>query len=371
MGFKLLHIIGARPHFMKLAPVYAALERTGYFEQKIVHSGQHYDKALSTDFIEEFDLPVPDFHLKVGSGTQSAQIGKVLIALDAIINEESPDIVFVYGDTNTTAGGAICAAANNVPVAHVEAGLREWDKLIPEERNKLLTDAISDILFCPTQTAVENLKQFDSNGEVHLVGDVVVDLLLGDHNKLSKAVLEEFDLDAGDYHFVTCHRAANTDEPGNMAEILQGLASLDRKVIFPVHPRTAGSIQRFGLSRLLDNPNLVTTEPLGFWKTQTLIANARAVITDSGGVIKEAYIHKRPCIIIDRQTEWVEAVKEKWAHVTGPDARAIVQAVNANSAGLEQSGFLGDGRASERIADITRKFLEEYSGKDLNNGFYE
>lgn len=361
---KILHIIGARPHFMKLAPIYHRAQEKERWQQVICHTGQHYDFNLSEAFLGEFDLPQPDYNFGIGSGPHLLQIGRMLLKFNNVLSEEKPDIVFVYGDTNSTAAGAIAAAKCNIPLAHIEAGLREHDKSIPEEVNKLLTDAVSDLLFCPTQTAVDNLRNERNEGRVHLVGDVVADLILNTRHRPETSIVDALGLTAGRYYFATCHRAANTDNPANLKAILSALAGLDAEVIFPVHPRTAEAVRAHGLTDLLKSKNVRLIDPVGFWQTQECIRNARAVITDSGGVIKEAYLHQVPCVIIDRQTEWIESVQEGWAQIAGPHCDTIIQMTRKPAQGHVYSAFLGDGNAAERILNTTFTFLAEESHAD-------
>ena len=359
MKFKLLHIIGARPHFMKLAPVYRAIKRAGKFEQTVIHTGQHYDRELSQGFIEEFDLPDPDVNLNTGSGSHLYQYGQILMGLDEHIPQLSPDLVFVYGDTNSTAAGAIAASKLNIPVGHIEAGLREFDKSIPEEINKLITDSVSDLLFCPTTTAVENLRNSEAVNNVHLTGDVVIDLIVkGDWSDSDKAP-EDMGLHTGEYIFCTLHREANTSNRNNLESILRAFTLAERPVVFPIHPRTKKAVDKFGLQELLNAANVNVIEPIGFWETQNLIRNAKWTITDSGGVIRESYYHGVPCIITDRQTEWVEAVREGWAIIAGPSSEHILNSLNTGLAMNERSFFLGDGNASSRIAQIAADYLEQ------------
>lgn len=344
---------------MKLAPLSHAIRQSDDFEEFIVHTGQHYDPLLSDVFFREFDLPDPRYHLGSGNTSQCMQIGMILVSIDGVLLKEKPDIVFVYGDTNSTAAGAIAAATHKIPVAHIEAGLREWNKSIPEEVNKLLTDAVSDLYFCPTQTAVENLARSGIHEYVYLVGDPVIGLLSTFRNPLSKedVLAAQGGLNPGAYVFLTCHRAANTDNVKHLAEILRAAGQIDMPVIFPMHPRTRNAMEIFGLHRITGE-NIRMCDPLGFWETQHLIANARHVITDSGGVIKEAYYYRRPCIIIDTQTEWVEAVEEGWAVITGPDTEAILNAYKSWKQPEGYSAFLSSSDVSQSILAHVHDYLQ-------------
>lgn len=375
---KILSIVGARPNFVKAAPISKALAATGCFEEIIVHTGQHYDYLLSESFFKELEIPAPKYNLEIGSGRQAWQLGVIISGIDAIIEKENPDAIIVFGDTNSTAAGAIAGAKNNIPVAHVEAGLREFNKSIPEEVNKLLTTASADLYFSPTPTGVANLAKIGIKENVHLVGDVGIDLIFNNLKKIEaieKRVLEQYGVEQGQYFFVTCHRAANTEDPEKLKEILSALEELPFPQVLPLHPRTKNAIEDFGFVIPAG-----TVKPLGFFETQALIRNASMVITDSGGVIKEAYFHKTPGIIIDRQTEWMETVEEGWNIVVGPDKKGILEAVAARYSGnfpkgaskwppdlLQHSNCLGDGTASFQIARILKTFLSSMASQPVTN----
>jgi UDP-GlcNAc3NAcA epimerase len=348
---------------MKLAPVYFAIGDDKTFDQTIIHTGQHYDAKLSDDFLREFGLPEPDEDLEVGSLPHLPQIGNMLVKLDAILSDIDPDMIYVYGDTNSTVAGAIAASKRNIPLAHIEAGLREFDNSIPEEVNKLLTDSVSDLLFCPTQTAVDNLNNSNHTGEVHLVGDVVVDLLKY-RGRTLQSPLEKYGVFKGEYYFATCHRAANTDEEKHLDDILSALSMLDLPVVFPVHYRTRQAIDQHELHFIVElNDNIIDIDPIGFWDTQQLIKHAKCVITDSGGIIREANVHQTPCVIIDKQTEWIESVEAGWAVVTGPGMHEIVNAVNSFQIPDTHSEIFGDGKASERILNLTKQYFAKHIEK--------
>jgi UDP-N-acetylglucosamine 2-epimerase len=375
MKFKILTIVGARPNFVKAAPVSKALAAAGCFEEIIVHTGQHYDYQLSEAFFKELEIPTPKYNLEIGSGRQAWQLGEMIAGIDAVIDKENPDAIIVFGDTNSTAAGAVAGTKNNITVAHVEAGLREFNKTIPEEVNKLLITASADLFFCPTPTSVSNLAKTGITENVHLVGDVGIDLIFNNLEKIEATgklggnLKLPPNLKAGQYIFVTCHRAANTEDPKTLHEILSALEALPLPYILPLHPRTRRAITTFDMPI---PPG--ATEPLGFFETQALIRNARMVITDSGGVIKEAYFHKTPGIIIDRQTEWIETVEEGWNVVVGPDKTGILDAVVAKSGGnlksppdLRHSNCLGDGTASLQIAKILQTFLASKAENPANS----
>lgn len=356
--YKILTVVGARPHFVKAKMVSEAIARSVQLTEVLLHTGQHYDHALSGAFFEELELPTPQYNLEIGSGRQAWQLGQMILGIDQVIEQEKPDMVIVYGDTNSTAAGAIAAAKNDIPLAHIEAGLREFNKGIPEEVNKLLTDAIADLYFCPTPTGVRNLEMAGITRGVYLVGDVGIDLVSHylPHIEANLEVLKRFGLQAGQYHLMTCHRASNTNQPEPLRAILEAIAALDYPVLFPIHPRTRQAIASFQLEHLLQKPHIAATGPLGFLDTQSLLRHARMAITDSGGIIKEAYFHRVPAIIIDRQTEWLETVAEGWHQVTGPHTQKILQAIATFIAPATHSNFLGDGHAAEKIARIIESY---------------
>ncbi|MCL4130406.1 UNVERIFIED_CONTAM: hypothetical protein GTU68_019867 [Idotea baltica] len=356
---KLLTIIGNRPHFIKAAHFSRLIKKSEDFTEVIVHTGQHYDPELAGNFIKELDLPKPTYNLEIGSDRPLIQMAKILLGLDDILQEEQPDAIIVYGDTNSTAAGAIAAAKSNLPLAHIEAGLREFDKQVPEEINKLLTDAVADFHFCPTQTAMDILAGEGKSDTAYLVGDVGLDLIKNNIDKidLATSILTELKLQCNGYYFVTCHRQNNTDNVEHLKQILTTLAGLDRPVVFPIHPRTQHAIDRYNLIDILDAPHIIKLKPIGFWQTQALIRHAHMCITDSGGVIKEAYVHKVPAIIIDRQTEWVETIREGWNQVTGPDAERIHHAIRSWVRPGRHDNSIGDGTACRQILNILRDKL--------------
>ena len=359
--YKIVTVVGARPHFIKAAPLSKAIAESENLEEILVHTGQHYDYKLSQQFFDELDLPTPHYNLDIGSGRHAFQMGQILIKLDAVLEKENPDMVIVFGDTNSTAAAAITAAKNNIPLGHVEAGLREWNKRIPEEINKLLTDAVSDLYFCPTQTGIDNLKNHGITEGVHLVGDIGLDLIINNLDKINehKAILQKLDITEGDYFFMTCHRASNTNDVVQLEQILSVFDDIHAPIVFPIHPRTRATIEQHGLQHYLDKPHIKVLEPIGFWDTQVLIRHAKIVLTDSGGVIKEAYFHKVPCCIMDNQIEWVEAVHEGWSKITGANQKNILDAISTFKTPLISSNFLGNGTAASQIVSIIYSFLRK------------
>ena len=358
---KILTVVGARPQFIKAAPLSKALAESENLTEVLVHTGQHYDYALSQQFFDELGLPTPQYNLEIGSGRHAVQMGQILIKLDAVLEAEKPDMVVVFGDTNSTAAAAIVAAKNNIPLAHVEAGLREGNKKIPEEVNKLLTDSVSDLYFAPTQTGVDNLKKQGITQNVFLTGDIGIDLIVNglDKIKANKSLLQKLEITEGAYFFMTCHRASNTNDVENLKQILSTFADINEPIIFPIHPRTRLTIEQNGLGHFLEKKNVKVIEPIGFWDTQTLIRHAKMVLTDSGGVIKEAYFHRVPCLILDKQIEWIEAVNEGWSHIVGANRNRILEKIHNFGDPSVQSHFLGDGTAAKKIVEHISTFLKK------------
>jgi len=348
---KIASIVGARPQFIKCAPVSRELRKE--HEEVLIHTGQHYDHGMSEVFFEELAIPKPDYNLNIGSGTHGHQTGAMLGAIEDVLQQENPDLVLVYGDTNSTLAGALAAAKLHVPVAHVEAGLRSFDRRMPEEINRVLTDHCSDLLFCPTKTAVENLAAEGITGGVHLVGDVMVDAM--NYNRAvaeeRSRILEAVGVRPGEYLVITVHRPSNTDSRENMVAILGALAEAGRPVVFPVHPRTQNYLRRYGL--LAEMPeNVLVTEPLGYLDMLHLMAHAAKILTDSGGVQKEAYMLGVPCITLRENTEWVETVEAGWNVLVGAGREEIVSMILGFAPAGDQPPLFGDGRAAAGIAKV-------------------
>lgn len=357
--YKVVTVVGARPQFVKAAALSRAIAADGRLQEVIVHSGQHYDHNLSGSFFAELSIPEPKYNLGIGSASHNVQLARFILAFDEILTDEKPDLVIVYGDTNTTSAAAIATAKRNIPLAHVEAGLREWNKAIPEEVNKLITDAVTDLYFCPTPTGVDNLARAGVTDHVYLTGDISLDLLCGTHTQYTdkSTLLAKYGL-ADDYVLMTCHRDRNTDNKANLKAILTAIGQLTAAVILPLHPRTKKAIDVHGLQVMVPD-NLKLVDPLPFWETQSLLRNASLAITDSGGIIKEAYFHKVPCIIIDQQTEWIESVAEGWAVVTGPHTDSIVSMASHMQKPDKHTQALGDGHCGERIVETICQYLHD------------
>ena len=358
---KVLSVVGARPQFVKCAPVSREVRKV--HEEVLVHTGQHYDYLLSEVFFHDLGIPVPDYHLEIGSGSHGVQTGRMLAAIEEVIGKEKPEIVLIYGDTNSTLAGALAAAKMHVPVAHVEAGLRSFDRRMPEEVNRVLTDHASDMLFCPTETAVRNLAAEGVTEGVFLVGDVMCDAM--EYNRTvaeeRSRVLEEVGVRPGEYLVVTVHRPSNTDSRENMAAILGALGEAGRPVVFPVHPRTRKYLAEYGLLAGMPE-NIRVIEPLGYLDMLHLMAHAEKILTDSGGVQKEAYMLGVPCITLRENTEWVETVEAGWNVLVGAEKERIAGAIRSFSPASRPKDLFGGGESSLRIRSILTGFRDARSG---------
>jgi UDP-GlcNAc3NAcA epimerase len=358
---KIVTILGARPQFVKAAPVSKAFLEHGEFTEVMVHTGQHYDHKLSDVFFLELEIPKPKYNLGVGSSSHGVQTGEMLKLLDDILINEKPDMVLVYGDTNSTLAGALSAAKLHIKVAHVEAGLRSFNKAMPEEINRIVTDHLSDILFAPTSVSVANLKTEGIVNGVYKTGDVMYDAVLTYSEKAKKnsSILKKLSISDKPYILTTIHRAENTDDPKRLANICEALsnASKNCRVIMPLHPRTAKFISQTGIN--LEKSGITIIEPVGFLDMIALECSARLIVTDSGGVQKEAYFHKVPCVTLRTETEWVETIQAGWN--TLADTSSIQSITSAIEAGLnnkkDRSNIdeYGDGNAAK---DIVKKIME-------------
>ena len=354
---KIITVVGARPQFIKAAALGRAIAQQSQLEEILVHSGQHYDFNLSEQFFKELHIPKPRYNLEIGSGSHNVQIAKFISRFDAVLEDEKPDMVIVFGDTNTTAAAALATAKRNIPLAHVEAGLREFDLSIPEEVNKRITDALSSLLFAPTITAVDQLKKEGKNKGVYHSGDISLDLLVNNSQYISRNILlEQFEI-SDSYIFMTCHRATTTANKIKLSEILTAASESGFPVIFPIHPRTKQAISHFNLKELIGD-NVKVISPIGFWESQSLIKQAEFVITDSGGIIKEAYFHKTPAIIIDNQTEWVETVDEGWNTIAGTSRENVLNILKNWKEPSIHTSALGNGQAGKFIVNQIMTFFE-------------
>jgi UDP-N-acetylglucosamine 2-epimerase len=348
---KILSIVGARPQFIKAAPVSRALRPLAH--EILLHTGQHYDYGLSAIFFEELHIPQPDYNLGVGSGTHGWQTGQMLMRIEEVLLAEQPDWVLVYGDTNSTLAGALAAVKLHIPVAHVEAGLRSFNRSMPEEHNRVLTDHAADLLLCPTHTAVDNLAHEGISQGIHLVGDVMVDALLYNAQlaEQQSTILSRLSLSPGHYAVVTAHRPRNTDDPARLRAIMSALEEIAQRmpVVFPAHPRTRQAMEALDYR---PGPGLHVIDPVGYLDILALQKNARLLLTDSGGMQKEAYLFGVPCLTLREETEWVETVDAGWNLLVGADRQAIVRAAREFRPRGQPPPVFGDGHASNRIAAL-------------------
>lgn len=356
-SLKLAVVVGARPNFIKIAPIMKAIEKHNAcsascpIETLLIHTGQHYDFQMSQVFFQELAIPEPDIHLAIGSGTHGEQTGRAMIEIEKLLIEHNPNIVMVLGDVNSTLAAALAAAKMHIPVAHVEAGLRSFDRTMPEEINRVLTDHVSELLFCPTKTAEENLKREGVTNGVHLTGDVMVDALMSCRQAAERSkILEWLGLAKGRYLVATVHRAGNTDDKENLQNILDALSASGERVVFPIHPRTRQAMTRMAVEPPAANVSLV--EPLGYLDFLKLVSHARRVLTDSGGLQKEAYILGVPCVTLRENTEWLETLESGWNILVGADKARILAALGG-SVGVGQLGAAyGNGTSSVAIVEI-------------------
>jgi UDP-GlcNAc3NAcA epimerase len=344
-----LTVVGNRPQFIKAAAVSGPLRQA--HQEVLIHTGQHFDEQLSGVFFNELGLPSPDRELGIARGSNTSQIARMLTALEPVISEVSPDAVLVYGDTNSTLAGALAAAQARVPVAHVEAGMRSFDRAMPEELNRVLADHTSSLLLCSSQVAVTNLHQEGVRGEVELVGDVMVDVALSVQPSARERVelVRGHGLEPGQYLLVTAHRSGNVDSPDRLHRLVELLLALPHPVLLPLHPRTHARLRSAGLlERLQRSERMTITPPLGYVELTALLCNARAVLTDSGGLQKEAYLAGVPCITLRNTTEWTETVETGWNVLVDLDAEAALAALDSARA-AERPQLYGDGHAAERV----------------------
>jgi UDP-GlcNAc3NAcA epimerase len=354
---RIVTIIGNRPQFVKAAAVSRVLREAN--EELIVHTGQHYDDELSRIFFEELAVPAPERQLGAGSGTNTQQTARILGALEPVLAELAPGLALVYGDTNSTLAGALAAAQAGIPVGHVEAGMRSFDRAMPEELNRVLTDHASDLLLCSTQTAMDNLAREGVQGESHLVGDVMADVSLAfrDIAAARSTILADLGVEPGRYAVVTAHRAGNVDRPDRLARLVELVAALPReaglRAVFPVHPRTRGRLEAAGLIERLADVELVA--PLGYLDFLELARGARGILTDSGGVQKEAYLLGVPCVTLRDTTEWVETVETGWNVLVDLDRDAALAALDRTPP-ERRPELYGGGHAAERVRDVVAAY---------------
>ena len=350
---KIVSIVGARPQFIKAAPVSVALRKQ--HEERLLHTGQHYDDNMSKVFFEDLGIPRPDINLEIGSDSHARQTAAIMIGVENYLQQEKPDVVLVYGDTNSTLAGAIAAAKLHIKIAHVEAGLRSFNRDMPEEINRIVADKVADILFCPTATAVKNLAGEGITTGVFNIGDVMFDAALkfAPIAEQKSQILERLLIQPKKVFLLTLHRAENTDSYKNLRNIVTAIIQSNKIIVFPAHPRTVKLLKQFQLYQKLDRAdNISLIEPVSYIDMIVLEKNAEKILTDSGGVQKEAYFYQVPCVTLRNETEWVETVADGWNCLVGADIEKILAAINDFLPDREQQGHYGDGKASEKLVEV-------------------
>lgn len=349
-------IVGARPQFIKAAAVSRAMAMSSGMAEKIVHTGQHYDQNMSDVFFEQMQIPKPHFHLGIGGRSHGAMTGRQLEGIESVLVQERPDVVLVYGDTNSTLAGALAATKLHIPVAHVEAGLRSRNRRMPEEINRVLTDHCADILFAPTDAARKNLLEEGVASEnIHVVGDVMFDTAIYYRNQaVAPDVFESLNVETGAFILCTVHRAETTDDADRLAAIMDGLGRASLPVIIPIHPRTKENVQKFGIA-VPNNVHLI--DPVGYFEMTWLEANCSIVATDSGGVQKEAYFHGKRCVTLRDETEWTELVDAGVNALAGHDADLIARLLVTQERFVADPHLYGRGDSAERIVEVLERWL--------------
>ncbi len=352
---KVVSIVGARPQFIKLAPLSVRFQEK--LKNVIVHTGQHYDRNMSEMFFKDLQLNLPKYDLGIGSGNNGIQTGNMLISLEKVLLKEKPDLVTVFGDTNSTLAGALSATKMGIPLLHIEAGLRSYNREMPEEINRVVTDHISDYLFTPTETAMKNLEIEGLVKGSFLTGDIMVDALKGNLEKAKKLskILEIIKIKKNDYFLLTLHRPYNVDIPEKLGKIIDLLGRVNKKVVFPIHPRTKKMIDNFNI---IVPENIILTDPLGYLDFICLENYSNKIITDSGGIQKEAYILKKPCITIRSETEWVETINDGWNVLVQPDSDNFVETISSFEPSHGQSDIFGNNVAEKMIQLIEKVILK-------------
>jgi len=351
---KIITIVGARPQLIKAAPLSLKLKES--FEEIIVHTGQHYDYELSDIFFNELKIPEPKYNISVGSKSHGHQTGIMLIEIEKILLKEKPDLVIVHGDTNSTVAGALAAVKLHIPLAHNEAGLRSFNRLMPEEHNRVVSDHVADILFVPGDNAIKNLAKEGIEKNVYNVGDVMFDsILLFERLSGQSKILDKLKVTPKDFYLSTIHRAENTDNISNLVAIFTAFSKLEKRIILPLHPRTKG---RINSNNITIPGNVTVVQPAGYIDMITLMKNAEVILTDSGGVQKEAFYLKTPSVTLRNETEWIETIKLGWNILAGADTERIIESVNSV---LEAEKFdepvYGNGDTSGRIVEVLEKIL--------------
>ncbi|MEI3597764.1 UDP-N-acetylglucosamine 2-epimerase (non-hydrolyzing) [Oceanobacillus sp. MO10714A] len=353
---KALTIVGARPQFIKACMLSKAFKSYPHIKEIIVHTGQHYDYNMSDVFFKQLDIAEADYNLAVGSGTHGEQTANMLLKLEKLMMSVKPDVVIVYGDTNSTVAGSLAAAKLHIPIAHIEAGLRSFNKKMPEEMNRIITDHLSDYLFCPTDYAVENLNKEGIKQGVYRTGDIMYDTITHFKPFATKHsfLLDNLKLKEKDYYLATVHRAENTDDPTRLKAIFRAFQQLDKVVVLPLHPRTKSKIMEYQLDDLVRSPNIKLVDPLDYFGMLALAAKADIILTDSGGLQKEACMLQVPCVTLREETEWLETVESGWNKLAGADSQTIIDTIQNIQRPTANQSLYRTG-AAHKIANILLK----------------
>lgn len=361
---KVMTVLGARPQFIKAAVLSKLLSESKCFNEIIVHTGQHYDQNMSNIFFEELEINEPFYNLNINQGSHGEQTGNMLIEIEAIMFKEEPDLIIVYGDTNSTLAGALAGAKLHIPVAHVEAGLRSFDQKMPEEINRIITDHCSSILFCPSMAAVQNLEKEGITKNVFEVGDVMLDSTLFHFSMAQKRsdVLKRLRLKRKEYVLLTIHRESNTDIKENLKTIITAFLTSKKKVVFPIHPRTKKAMEKYSLYQENQNGNIFFIEPLGYPDMLVLEKNAEIIATDSGGIQKEAYFLGVPCITLRGTTEWRETIDAGGNVLVGAIPENIQDALRNPPKLSTRKALYGEGNACQKIVNILKGILQSQGG---------
>jgi UDP-GlcNAc3NAcA epimerase len=352
---KIVTIIGTRPQFVKASVISKALRQADH-EEILVNTGQHYDDNMAHIFFEEMGIPKPDYDLGVGSGTHASQTAGSLVGIEEILIKEQPNFIIVFGDTNATVAGALAAAKLHIKIAHIEAGLRSYNRDMPEEINRVVTDVLSDLLFVPTPVAVENLKKEGITSNIHVVGDVMVDSLMI-YTRIAEQksrILDDLKLEKNKFLLMTIHRPSNADHDDRLSSILREASKVDLPVIFPTHPRSRTRVEKL-ICKTSGNIRII--DPIGYLDMMMLEKYSKVIITDSGGVQKEAYLHKTPCLTVRGETEWVETVRDGWNYIVGDHLEKISILSKDFPEPREWNPHYGDGQTSDKIVRLLQENL--------------
>ncbi|MDP2683937.1 MAG: UDP-N-acetylglucosamine 2-epimerase (non-hydrolyzing) [bacterium] len=354
---KIVSIIGARPQFIKASPIHNEIQKR--FNLVSIHTGQHYDNNLSDVFFRQFKLKKPDYNCKIGSGNHGEQSGKMLIEIEKILIKEKPQLIIIYGDTNSTLSGVIAASKLHIPTAHIEAGMRSFNRHMPEEVNRVIADHLSELNFCVNKNASQNLKNEGIHQGIHIVGDTMYDVFHKLKKSINKKVLNTFKLDPGDYILTTIHRSSNTENKESLNSIVKALININENFVIPLHPRTKKYLLKYDLySKLINSDNIHIIPPQGYVENLSLMYYSKKILTDSGGMQKEAYFMKKPCITMREETEWIETLNIGQNTLVGNDTKKIIKAIQQTPITFKNKKIFGGGNSASKIIKIISDFLK-------------